>query len=54
MTSRSIEMAVRGAVSRTQPWADRVARVGYVAKGLVFMLVGGLAERARGKRHGLS
>jgi hypothetical protein len=39
-------MAVRGAVSRTQPWADRVARVGYVAKGLVFMLVGGLAVAA--------
>jgi hypothetical protein len=30
----------------TELWADRVARVGYVAKGLVFLLVGGLAIAA--------
>jgi hypothetical protein len=30
----------------TELWADRVARVGYVAKGLVFFLVGGLAIAA--------
>jgi len=29
-------------------WADRAARVGYVAKGLVFLLVGGLAIAAAG------
>jgi hypothetical protein len=34
--------------SRRDPelWAERVARVGYVAKGLVFVLVGGLAIAA--------
>jgi len=36
-------MAVRGAIGRAQPWSDRVARVGYLSKGLVFILVGGLA-----------
>ena len=43
---RATERAARQAVSRVQPWADRVARVGYVARGLVFMLVGGLAAEA--------
>jgi Domain of Unknown Function (DUF1206) len=36
-------MAVRQAIGSVQPWADRAARVGYVAKGLVFILVGALA-----------
>ncbi|MEO5768048.1 MAG: DUF1206 domain-containing protein [Polyangia bacterium] len=34
------------AANRAQPWADRLARVGYVAKGAVFLLVGGLAVAA--------
>lgn len=36
----------RNAGRPAQLWADRVARVGYVAKGLVFLLVGGLAIAA--------
>ena len=43
---RSTEAAVRQAIGRVQPWADRAARVGYVAKGLVFILVGALAIAA--------
>jgi hypothetical protein len=35
-------------------WADRVARVGYVAKGLVFLLVGGLAIAAAVGRGGMA
>jgi uncharacterized integral membrane protein len=38
--------AVRRAIERAQPWADRVARAGYVTRGLVFLLVGGLAVAA--------
>ncbi|MEP6653993.1 MAG: DUF1206 domain-containing protein, partial [Myxococcales bacterium] len=43
--SRRPGAALRAA-DRAQPWADRLARVGYVAKGAVFLLVGGLAVAA--------
>jgi hypothetical protein len=39
-------MAARRMLRAAQPWADWVARVGYITKGLVFMLVGGLAIAA--------
>lgn len=34
---------VRRAFARAQPWPDRIARGGYIAKGALFLLVGGLA-----------
>jgi len=33
-------------IASAQPWADRLARFGYLAKGAVFLLVGGLALAA--------
>jgi hypothetical protein len=33
-------------IGSAQPWADRLARVGYMAKGAVYLLVGGLALAA--------
>jgi len=41
-----VTMWPRKAQHDPELWADRVARVGYVAKGLVFLLVGGLAVAA--------
>ncbi|HZL18380.1 MAG TPA: DUF1206 domain-containing protein [Polyangia bacterium] len=41
-----LQIAVRRAVERAQPWADWVARAGYVTKGMVFLLVGDLAVAA--------
>lgn len=41
-----LQIAVRRAVERAQPWADWAARAGYVARGTVFLLVGGLAVAA--------
>jgi hypothetical protein len=38
--------AARRVVDRAQPWSDRIARVGYVARGAVFLMVGGLALAA--------
>ena len=35
-----------GTARRLSPWVERLARVGYAAKGLVYLLVGGLAARA--------
>jgi hypothetical protein len=33
-------------ISRAQPWSDRLARAGFVAKGSVYLAVGGLAIAA--------
>ena len=38
--------AARRAVDRAQPWSDRIARAGYVARGALFLAVGGLALAA--------
>jgi hypothetical protein len=35
--------AASGAIAWAQPWADGIARVGYLAKGAVLLMVGGLA-----------
>jgi hypothetical protein len=43
---RATEKAARRAARWAQPWADGVARAGYVAKGLVSLLVGLLALAA--------
>jgi uncharacterized integral membrane protein len=45
-TTGSVEATVNRAIGRVQPWADRAARAGYVTRGLVFLLVGGLAVAA--------
>jgi Domain of Unknown Function (DUF1206) len=40
---------IRGAqraIARAQPWPDRLARGGYVTRGALFLLVGGLAAAA--------
>lgn len=34
------------AVRATQPWVERAARIGYLAKGVVYLIVGGLAAAA--------
>lgn len=43
MTSRE---RTERAVARSQPWPDRLARAGFIAKGAVYLLVGGLAVAA--------
>jgi hypothetical protein len=37
---------VRRAAKKGEPWTDRVARAGYVARGVVYIFVGGLALAA--------
>ena len=37
---------VEKSAERAKPWVDKAARVGYVAKGAVYILVGALAARA--------
>lgn len=41
-----MEEAVRRAAERAQPWTDIMARAGYVARGALFLMVGGLALTA--------
>jgi hypothetical protein len=43
---RAAERGARRAASKGQPWTDGAARAGYVARGLVYSLVGGLALAA--------
>jgi hypothetical protein len=43
---RALQGAARRAIARGQPWPDRLARGGYVAKGTLFLLVGGLTAAA--------
>jgi hypothetical protein len=38
--------AVREAAHEARPWVERLARLGYAAKGVVYVLVGGLALQA--------
>ena len=42
----SVEQHVEGAARRANPWIGRLARVGYVAYGVVYALVGVLAVQA--------
>jgi hypothetical protein len=44
--ARGAERATRRAASKGQPWTDRAAAAGYVARGAVYVLVGGLALAA--------
>ena len=45
MRQHAIENQVRGAVNtaRRHPWTEKLARAGFVAKGLVYVTIGGLA-----------
>jgi hypothetical protein len=43
---RAAERAARRAARKGEPWTDRAARAGYVARGAVYILVGGLALAA--------
>src|SRR4029079_10144539 len=40
------ERVVRRAAKKGEPWTDRVARAGYVARGAVYVCVGGLSLAA--------
>jgi len=42
----SVEQHAERATRKASPWIERLARVGYVAYGVVYVLVGGLALRA--------
>lgn len=42
----SVERQARGAARKASPWIARLARVGYVAYGTVYVLVGALALQA--------
>jgi Domain of Unknown Function (DUF1206) len=43
---RRLLAAIREVMSRAQPWPDALARAGFVAKGVVYVVVGGLALKA--------
>jgi hypothetical protein len=45
MNQGEIEDAVKEAVSAVSPWLERLARLGYVAKGTVYLVIGLLAVR---------
>src|SRR5215210_4482470 len=42
----SVERHAERAARKASPWIERLARVGYVAYGVVYVLVGALAVRA--------
>ena len=43
---RAAERAARRAAKKGEPWTDRAARAGCVARGVVYILAGGLALAA--------
>lgn len=43
---RAAERAARRATRKGEPWTDRIARAGYLARGAVYLFVGGLALAA--------
>ena len=38
--------AARSAARQASPWIERTARIGFVARGVVYIIIGGLAARA--------
>lgn len=45
-TSRKAKKRAKDASREAKPWVKRLARFGYAAKGIVYMIIGGLALRA--------
>ena len=50
--ARGAARAVEGAAHEAAPWVERLARVGFVARGVVYIAVGVLAARAASHRGG--
>jgi negative regulator of sigma E activity len=50
----SVEQHTERAARKASPWIERLARVGYVACGVVYVLVGGLAMQAAFSGGGLT
>lgn len=44
--ARQVQHHARRAVADTAPWVQRLARLGYAAKGVVYIIIGGIAADA--------
>jgi Domain of Unknown Function (DUF1206) len=47
-TAAAVAGQARRAARQARPWIDRMARVGFLAQALVYLVIGGLAVRAAG------
>ena len=45
-TGDAIEQTARGAANQASPWVQRLARLGYAAKGVIYIIIGMLALQA--------
>jgi len=46
LSASDVQSSARQAVRGAAPWIQRLARMGFAAKGLVYLIIGGLALRA--------
>jgi hypothetical protein len=46
ISARELQSSGRQAVREAAPWVQRLARMGYAAKGVVYLIIGGLAVKA--------